>query len=49
MASKKGHYPLGLYFQKDETANLPFLMIDGGEIFNDNAVFCVIRRNLSRA
>lgn len=40
MASKKGHYPLGLYFQKDETANLPFLMIDGGEIFNDNAVFC---------
>ena len=30
----QGHYPLGLYFQKDETANLPFLMCFGGSIID---------------
>jgi len=30
----QGYYPLGLYFQKDETANLPFLMCFGGSIID---------------
>jgi len=33
-AQNQGHYPLGLYFQKDETANLPFLMCFGGNIID---------------
>ncbi len=35
-----GHYPLGVYFQKDETANLPFLMTFGGRLVNDEGRFC---------
>lgn len=35
-----GHYPLGVYFQKDETANLPFLMAFGGRLVNDEGRFC---------
>jgi multiple sugar transport system permease protein len=35
-----GYYPLGVYFQKDETANLPFLMAFGGRLVNDEGRFC---------
>jgi len=35
-----GYYPLGVYFQKDETANLPFLMAFGGRLVNDEGKFC---------
>ncbi len=35
-----GYYPLGVYFQKDETANLPFLMTFGGRLVNDEGKFC---------
>lgn len=31
----QGQYPLGLYFQKDQTANLPFLMCFGGSIIDE--------------
>lgn len=30
------HYPLGMYFQKDETANFPFIHAFGGEWFGEN-------------
>jgi len=39
MAGQHGHYPLGLYYQKDETANLPFLMTFGGQIIDDSMKF----------
>ena len=39
MAGQHGHYPLGLYYQKDETANLPFLMAFGGQVVDENACF----------
>ncbi len=35
-AGKSGIFPLGLYFQKDETANTPFLMSHGGSIIDEN-------------
>lgn len=35
----QGHYPLGLYFQKDETANLPFLMCFGGSIIDSDGKY----------
>ena len=34
-----GHYPLGIYFQKDETANLPFVMSFGGRLVDDSGRF----------
>ncbi len=39
LGSEHGHYPLGVYFQKDETANLPFIMAFGGRIINDKGLF----------
>lgn len=39
MADKPANYPLGLYFQKDETANFPFLQAFGGEILTSQGEF----------
>jgi len=39
-SGQHGYYPLGVYFQKDETANLPFLMAFGGRLVNDEGRFC---------
>ncbi len=39
-SGQHGYYPLGVYFQKDETANLPFLMAFGGRLVNDEGQFC---------
>lgn len=39
MNSQHGHYPLGLYFQKDETANLPFILAFGGRLIDNNNRF----------
>ena len=39
MADKTANYPLGLYFQKDETANFPFLQAFGGEIINNQGEY----------
>lgn len=37
--SQQGHYPFGVFFQKDETANLPFLMAFGGSIIDKNGQY----------
>lgn len=37
--TEKGYFPLGLYFQRNETANLPFLMCKGGNFFNQSGEF----------
>jgi multiple sugar transport system permease protein len=37
--TEKGYYPLGLYFQKNETANFPFLMAFGGRFINKDGQF----------
>lgn len=34
-----GHYPLGIYFQKDETANFPFLMAFGGQLIDESGKY----------
>ena len=39
MADKPAHFPLGVYFQKDETANLPFLQSFGGEIITEDGKY----------
>ena len=39
MADKPAHFPLGVYFQKDETANLPFLQAFGGEIITEDGKY----------
>ncbi len=39
MVDKPAHYPLGVYFQKDETANLPFLQAFGGEIITEDGKY----------
>lgn len=39
LGNQPGNYPLGVYFQKDETANLPLVMAFGGRIINDKGVF----------
>lgn len=39
MQNQPANYPLGIYFQKDESANLPFLQAFGGEIMSDNGEF----------
>lgn len=36
---QQGHFPLGVFFQKDETANLPFLMAFGGSIIDGNGSY----------
>jgi multiple sugar transport system permease protein len=33
------HFPLGIYFQKDETANMPFLMAFGGSIIDQSGCY----------
>ncbi|PKL40353.1 MAG: hypothetical protein CVV41_19385 [Candidatus Riflebacteria bacterium HGW-Riflebacteria-1] len=38
-SQNQGHYALGLYFQKDETANLPFLMSFGGSIIDGDGKY----------
>ena len=37
--SKQGYFPLGLYFQKNETANFPFLMSYGGKFISEEQKF----------
>lgn len=37
--SQQGYYPLGLYFQKNETANFPFLMSHGGRFISEEQKF----------
>ncbi|NCB37597.1 MAG: extracellular solute-binding protein [Erysipelotrichia bacterium] len=39
LAGKQGYFPLGVYFQKDETANFPFLMLYGGTIINNEGLY----------
>ncbi|MDD3148721.1 MAG: extracellular solute-binding protein [Candidatus Riflebacteria bacterium] len=39
MNGRHGHFPLGLYFQKDETANLPFVLAFGGRLIGDDNRF----------
>lgn len=35
----QGYYPLGIYFQKNETANFPFLMAHGGRFISKDGKF----------
>ncbi len=35
----QGYYPLGLYYQKNETANFPFLMAHGGRFISKDGKF----------
>ncbi|GAB4276217.1 MAG: hypothetical protein Kow0029_18030 [Candidatus Rifleibacteriota bacterium] len=37
--TESGYYPLGLYFQKNETANFPFLMAFGGRLVSEDNKF----------
>ena len=37
--TEKGFFPLGLYFQKNETANFPFLMAHGGRFIGPDGQF----------
>ncbi len=39
MADKPANFPLGIYFQKDETANFSFLQAYGGEIITEDGKF----------
>lgn len=43
MADKPANFPFGLYLQKDESANLPFLQAFGGEIITANGEFAADR------
>ncbi|MFZ5952533.1 MAG: extracellular solute-binding protein, partial [Candidatus Rifleibacteriota bacterium] len=42
----QGYYPLGLYFQKNETANFPFLMGFGGDFIDREGKFAGNRGEL---
>ena len=37
--TSKGYYPLGIYFQKDKTANFPFAKVMGGKWIDSNKQF----------
>ncbi len=39
MEDKPANFPLGIYFQKNETANLPLLKVFGGEIINEKGKY----------
>ena len=39
MADEKANFPLGIYFQKGETANFPFLQAFGGELITEEGKF----------